>query len=65
LRLFCRYGAGPRVASARRSRKPNLCWRWHRLIGEVRVELADTTPVIPYGVVTTQPDHSPSPHTRR
>ena len=30
-----------------------------RLIGEFRVELVDTGPIIPVGVVTTQPDHSP------
>jgi len=29
------------------------------LIGEFRVELNDTTPVIPVGVVTTQPDRAP------
>jgi hypothetical protein len=31
-----------------------------KLIGEFRVELTDTTPVIPMGVVTTQPDHAPA-----
>jgi len=30
-----------------------------RLIGAFRVELVDTAPVIPHGVVTTQPDRSP------
>jgi hypothetical protein len=30
-----------------------------RLIGAFRIELADKTPVLPVGVVTTQPDHSP------
>jgi hypothetical protein len=30
-----------------------------RLIGAFRVELADRVPVVPLGVVTTQPDRSP------
>ena len=30
-----------------------------RIIGAFRVELADASPVIPLGVVTTHPDRSP------
>ena len=30
-----------------------------KLIGAFRIELADTSPVTPIGVVTTQPDRSP------
>jgi unspecific monooxygenase len=29
------------------------------LIGAFRIELLDKQPVVPVGVVTTQPDHSP------
>jgi unspecific monooxygenase len=30
-----------------------------KIIGAFRVELPDKAPVMPVGVVTTQPDHSP------
>jgi cytochrome P450 len=53
------FGAGPRVCIGAPFAQAESVLALARLIGAFRVELADTTPVIPYGVVTTQPDHSP------
>jgi cytochrome P450 len=54
------FGAGPRVCIGAPFAHAESVLALARLIGAFRVELADTTnPVIPLGVVTTQPDHSP------
>jgi cytochrome P450 len=53
------FGAGPRVCVGAPFAQAESVLALARLIGAFRVELADTTPVIPFGVVTTQPDHSP------
>ncbi|MBR0782693.1 cytochrome P450 [Bradyrhizobium iriomotense] len=54
------FGAGPRVCIGAPFAQAESVLALARLIGAFRVELADATnPVIPHGVVTTQPDHSP------
>lgn len=54
------FGAGPRVCIGAPFAQAESVLALARLIGAFRVELVDTTnPVIPLGVVTTQPDHSP------
>ena len=53
------FGAGPRVCIGAPFAQAESVLALARLIGAFRVELADTAPVIPVGVVTTQPDHSP------
>jgi cytochrome P450 len=53
------FGAGPRVCIGAPFAQAESVLALARLIGAFRVELADAAPVIPYGVVTTQPDHSP------
>lgn len=53
------FGAGPRVCVGAPFAQAESVLALARLIGAFRVELADTNPVIPLGVVTTQPDHSP------
>ncbi len=54
------FGAGPRVCIGAPFAIAESVLALARLIAAFRVELADTTPVIPVGVVTTQPDHSPA-----
>jgi cytochrome P450 len=53
------FGAGPRVCVGAPFAQAESVLALARLIGAFRVELADTSPVIPLGVVTTQPDRSP------
>lgn len=53
------FGAGPRVCIGAPFAQAESVLALARLIGAFRVELADTAPVIPLGVVTTQPDRSP------
>jgi len=53
------FGAGPRVCVGAPFAQAESVLALGRLIGAFRVELADTSPVIPLGVVTTQPDRSP------
>ncbi|MHC2623613.1 cytochrome P450 [Bradyrhizobium huanghuaihaiense] len=53
------FGAGPRVCIGAPFAQAESVLALARLIGAFRVELADQTPVIPHGVVTTQPGHSP------
>ncbi|MCK1736488.1 cytochrome P450 [Bradyrhizobium sp. 138] len=54
------FGAGPRVCIGAPFAQAESVLALARLIGAFRVELADqANPVIPLGVVTTQPDHSP------
>jgi cytochrome P450 len=53
------FGAGPRVCVGAPFAQAESVLALARLIGAFRVELADASPVIPLGVVTTQPDRSP------
>jgi cytochrome P450 len=53
------FGAGPRVCIGAPFAQAESVLALARLIGAFRVELADSVPVIPHGVVTTQPDRSP------
>ncbi|MCK1298617.1 MULTISPECIES: cytochrome P450 [unclassified Bradyrhizobium] len=53
------FGAGPRVCIGAPFAQAESVLALARLIGAFRVQLADTSPVIPLGVVTTQPDRSP------
>jgi cytochrome P450 len=54
------FGAGPRVCIGAPFAQAESVLALARLIGAFRVELADhANPVIPLGVVTTQPNHSP------
>jgi unspecific monooxygenase len=53
------FGAGPRICIGAHFALVEATLALARLIGTFRVELADTTPIMPVGVVTTQPDHSP------
>jgi len=54
------FGAGPRVCIGAHFALVEATLALARLIGAFRVSLADRTPVIPMGVVTTQPDRSPT-----
>lgn len=53
------FGAGPRVCVGAPFAQAESVLALARLIGAFRVELVDTVPVVPHGVVTTQPDRSP------
>jgi unspecific monooxygenase len=53
------FGAGPRICIGAHFAIVEATLALARLIGAFRVELADKAPVIPVGVVTTQPDRSP------
>jgi len=53
------FGAGPRVCIGAHFALVEATLSLARLIRAFRVELPDKTPVMPVGVVTTQPDHSP------
>jgi len=53
------FGAGPRICIGAHFAMVEAILALAKLIGEFRVELGDTTPVIPLGVVTTMPDHAP------
>jgi unspecific monooxygenase len=53
------FGAGPRVCIGAQFALVEATLALARLIGAFRVELVDKAPVMPVGVVTTQPDRSP------
>jgi cytochrome P450 len=53
------FGVGARVCIGAHFALVEATLALARLIGAFRVELRDKSPVIPVGVVTTQPDHSP------
>lgn len=53
------FGAGPRVCIGAHFALVEAVLALARLVGAFRIELIDTAPVIPVGVVTTQPDRSP------
>jgi unspecific monooxygenase len=53
------FGVGPRVCIGAHFAQVEATLALARLVGAFRIGLAGDTPVIPVGVVTTQPDHSP------
>ncbi|MGH6779472.1 MAG: cytochrome P450, partial [Bradyrhizobium sp.] len=53
------FGAGPRVCIGSHFALMEATLALAKLIGAFRVRLHDTAPVMPVGVVTTQPDRSP------
>jgi unspecific monooxygenase len=53
------FGAGPRICIGAHFALVEATLALARLIGAFRVELKDSMPVMPVGVVTTQPDRSP------
>jgi len=53
------FGAGPRICIGAHFALVEATLALAKLIGAFRVELQDTTPVMPMGVVTTQPDRAP------
>jgi len=53
------FGVGARVCIGAHFAMVEATLALAKLIGAFEVELAETTPVIPIGVVTTQPDRSP------
>lgn len=53
------FGVGPRVCIGAHFALVEATLALAKLIGTFRVELVDREPVIPIGVVTTQPDRSP------
>src|SRR5262249_1940047 len=53
------FGAGPRICIGAHFAIVEATLALARLIGTFHVELKDSVPVMPLGVVTTQPDHSP------
>jgi unspecific monooxygenase len=54
------FGVGPRVCIGAHFALVEATLALAKLIGAFRVSLADKTPVIPMGVVTTQPDRAPT-----
>ena len=58
--VYLPFGAGPRVCIGAHFAIVEATLALARLIGAFRVELNDNKPVMPLGVVTTQPDHSPA-----
>lgn len=53
------FGVGPRVCIGAHFAIVEAVLALAKLIGAFRIELADDVPVLPIGVVTTQPDRSP------
>jgi cytochrome P450 len=53
------FGVGPRVCIGAHFALVEATLALAKLIGAFRISLADHTPVLPIGVVTTQPDRSP------
>lgn len=53
------FGVGPRICVGAHFALTEATLALARLIGAFRIELLDKTPVMPIGVVTTQPDRSP------
>lgn len=53
------FGVGPRVCIGAHFALVEATLALAKIIGAFRVELADDAPVMPMGVVTTQPDRSP------
>jgi len=53
------FGAGPRVCIGAHFALVEATLALAKLVGTFRIDLADKAPVLPIGVVTTQPDRSP------
>jgi unspecific monooxygenase len=53
------FGAGPRICIGAHFALVEATLALAKLVGTFRIDLADNAPVIPIGVVTTQPDRSP------
>jgi unspecific monooxygenase len=53
------FGAGPRICIGSHFALVEATLALAKLVGTFRIDLADKAPVIPIGVVTTQPDRSP------
>ena len=53
------FGAGPRICIGAHFALVEATLALARIIGAFRITLQDKEPVMPVGVVTTQPDHSP------
>jgi cytochrome P450 len=53
------FGVGPRICIGAHFALVEATLALAKLVGAFRIELADDTPVLPIGVVTTQPDRSP------
>jgi cytochrome P450 len=53
------FGVGARVCIGAHFATVEATLALAKIIGAFRVELEDTRPVMPIGIVTTQPDHSP------
>jgi cytochrome P450 len=51
------FGAGPRICVGARFATTEAVLVLAALIGQFRVTRVDTRPVLPVGIVTTQPDH--------
>ena len=54
------FGVGPRVCIGAHFALVEATLALARIVGAFRIELASAEPVMPIGVVTTQPDHSPT-----
>ena len=54
------FGAGPRVCIGAAFALTEATLALSRIVGHFRIERADTRPVLPAAVVTTQPDHAPA-----
>lgn len=53
------FGVGPRICIGAHFALVEATLALAKIVGHFRIELADDTPVLPIGVVTTQPDRSP------
>jgi unspecific monooxygenase len=53
------FGAGPRICIGAHFALVEATLALAKLVGTFRIDLADKAPVMPIGVVTTQPDRSP------
>jgi cytochrome P450 len=53
------FGVGPRICIGAHFALVEATLALAKVIGAFRIELIDSAPVLPLGVVTTQPDHSP------
>lgn len=53
------FGVGPRICIGAHFALTEATLALARIVGAFRIERIDATPVMPIGIVTTQPDHSP------